>query len=73
MKGYGHMRETLGRIRADCRAARDSHLAVSPPPAYLRRLNLPWRPILGFLVFFEAFRMDRVRRAWRLTATAVAG
>jgi hypothetical protein len=55
MKGYGHMRETLGKIRADCRAARASHLAVSPPPAYLRRVNVPWRPILGFLVFFEAF------------------
>ena len=55
MKGYRHMRETLGRIRADCRAARQSHLVVSPPPEYLRRLNIQWRPILGFLVFFEAF------------------
>lgn len=55
MKGHGHMRETLAQIRDDCQAARDSHPAVSPPPPHLWRLNLPWRPLLGFLVFFEAF------------------
>lgn len=55
LKGYAHMRETLDCIRADCRAAREAHTSVSPAPVYEWRLNVPWRPLVSFLVFFEAF------------------
>jgi hypothetical protein len=54
MKGYAHMRDTLGRIQADCRQARGAHAEVSPPPPYRRQLNIPWAPALAFLAFFEA-------------------
>lgn len=55
MKGYGHMRLTLEQIREACKSARQSHVLVNPPPGYERRINVPWRPLLGLLVFFEAF------------------
>jgi hypothetical protein len=55
IKGYGHMRQTLDRIREDCSSARTAHRYVDPPPDYRRSLNVPWRTLLGFLVFFEAF------------------
>jgi hypothetical protein len=55
IKGYGHMRETLDRIRADCGSARAAHSDVDPPHDYRRSLNVPWRSLLGFLVLFEAF------------------
>ena len=55
IKGYSHMRETLDRIRADCSSARTVHGNAHPPPDHRRSLNVPWRPLLGFLVFFEAF------------------
>src|SRR5262249_25157200 len=45
----------LAQIRDDCRAARDSHPVVSQSRPRLWRLNVPWRTLLGFLVFFEAF------------------
>jgi hypothetical protein len=55
IQGYGHMRQTLDRIRADCSSARTAHRHVNPPPGYRRSLNVPSRALLGFLVFFEAF------------------
>jgi len=54
-RGYAHMRETLGRIRADCRQARSRHAGVSPPPRYRPMLHVPWLPLLAMLAVFEAF------------------
>src|SRR5260370_9253605 len=55
IKGYGHMRQTPHRIRADCGSARTAHGYVNPPPDYRRSLNVPWRGALGVPVFFRAF------------------
>jgi hypothetical protein len=55
MQGYRHMRETLDRIRDDCRQARTGRAVAGPAPPYRRMVNLPWRPLALVLVFFEAF------------------
>jgi hypothetical protein len=57
MQGYAHVRETAGQITQDCRAARAAHAAAGPPrdTAPQWQLNVPWRPLLAFLVLFEAF------------------
>jgi hypothetical protein len=55
MKGYDHMRVTLEQIRGKCTATRQSRVPVHPPPDYQRLINVPWRLLLGLLVFFEAF------------------
>lgn len=54
LTGYAHMRETLDRIRMQCRAARSGHSESALPPAYERRLIFPWQASLAFLAFFEA-------------------
>jgi hypothetical protein len=48
-----HLRHTLDRVRADCRQARAGHVPAVDP-GYQRRLNVPWRALLGLLVSFEA-------------------
>jgi hypothetical protein len=53
--GYAHVRETLDRIRDDCRQARTGRAAASPAPPYRRMVNLPWRPLAWVLIFLEAF------------------
>jgi hypothetical protein len=54
IKGYDTMRQTLDQVRADCRDARAGRAQASPAPPYRRVLHVPWRPLAGLLIFFEA-------------------
>lgn len=53
LTGYKDMRADLDQIREDCRQAKTAHARADPAPPYRMRVNVPWRPLLGFLAFFE--------------------
>jgi hypothetical protein len=53
LNGQQHLRQTLAQVRAACQDARTGQAQADTASIYSRSLNIPWRALLAFGVFFE--------------------